>query len=790
MLGFVVDRRRLPRPRRRRRPARSSTSSSEPQTSRALHVSLVRRQHLFRAREQGQAEPRAPRRLAGPEARRAPGRRADRDRVRDEGQPEGLGREAHDARLRAREHGAQRGLLGARQGHARRHRLRRRVQRAGAADPGRGRPPAAPRGRAEGRAPRRSSRSASRSRSSPARCRTSPARSPRSTRTRSSSRCLCRSSAARRRSRSASTRSRRSSAAAHSLYSAKAHGQEGPHTDQAAGRRRPAPARRRRSAPRWASTASTSWSSARRSTPRRRTTRGTTIPVVITVYEDRSFTFVTKTPPAAVLIKQAIGIDKGSGEPHREKVGTDHPGPAARDRREEAPRPERQRRRPGREDHRRHRPLDGRGGGRRWPSTARPTSRRARKVDREREYAPAEAIALDQGAASAPKFDESVEVHVRTGLNVRHADEQLRGTIALPQRPRQGGHDRRLRPGRQGARGRGGRRRHRRRRGPRQARRGGLHRLRRRDRDAGPDAGRRPPRPHPRPAGQDAQPEGRHGDDGRRQGRRGVQGRQGRVPHRPHRDRPPRDRQDELRRARSCSRTTPRSSTSSSAPSRPPRRAATSGRSRWPRRWAPASRSTRPVPATSSRGAAPRRQPERSLEATADPGRAATRRGSPARRHMNREQKAAVIEEIADRDQGVRGGLRRRLPRDQRPAGRRAARASCATPTRRFRVVKNTLTERAADEAGAEALKALLDGPTALTFVRGDAAAAAKAIVDFDRDDAAARRSRAACMNGEPLDVDADPGDRQAARRATCSTASSWASSPRRSPAWSAASTA
>jgi large subunit ribosomal protein L11 len=49
---------------------------------------------------------------------------------------------------------------------------------------------------------------------------------------------------------------------------------------------------------------------------------GTTIPVVITVYEDRSFTFVTKTPPAAVLIKQAIGIGSGSGEPHRVKVGT------------------------------------------------------------------------------------------------------------------------------------------------------------------------------------------------------------------------------------------------------------------------------------------------------------------------------------------------------------------------------------------------------------------------------------------------------------------------------------
>jgi large subunit ribosomal protein L11 len=48
---------------------------------------------------------------------------------------------------------------------------------------------------------------------------------------------------------------------------------------------------------------------------------GTTIPVVITVYEDRSFTFLTKTPPAAVLIKQAIGVESGSAEPHRLKVG-------------------------------------------------------------------------------------------------------------------------------------------------------------------------------------------------------------------------------------------------------------------------------------------------------------------------------------------------------------------------------------------------------------------------------------------------------------------------------------
>ena len=50
--------------------------------------------------------------------------------------------------------------------------------------------------------------------------------------------------------------------------------------------------------------------------------RGTVIPAEITIYEDRSFTFVTKTPPASVLIKQKAGLEKGSGEPNRNKVGT------------------------------------------------------------------------------------------------------------------------------------------------------------------------------------------------------------------------------------------------------------------------------------------------------------------------------------------------------------------------------------------------------------------------------------------------------------------------------------
>src|ERR1700688_2635401 len=48
---------------------------------------------------------------------------------------------------------------------------------------------------------------------------------------------------------------------------------------------------------------------------------GLTIPVVITVYADRSFTFITKTPPAAVLLKKAAGLAKGSGTPNKEKVG-------------------------------------------------------------------------------------------------------------------------------------------------------------------------------------------------------------------------------------------------------------------------------------------------------------------------------------------------------------------------------------------------------------------------------------------------------------------------------------
>ncbi len=86
--------------------------------------------------------------------------------------------------------------------------------------------------------------------------------------------------------------------------------------------------------------------------------RGTVVPAEITIYEDRSFTFVTKTPPTPVLLRQAAGIEKGAAEPRRETVATvtkDQVG----DRRDEDARP--QRHRPRRRDGagRRHRPSMG-----------------------------------------------------------------------------------------------------------------------------------------------------------------------------------------------------------------------------------------------------------------------------------------------------------------------------------------------------------------------------------------------------------------------------------------------
>ncbi len=99
---------------------------------------------------------------------------------------------------------------------------------------------------------------------------------------------------------------------------------------------------------------------------------------------------------------------------------------------------------------------------------------------------------------------------------------------------------------------------------------------------------------------------------------------------------------------------------------------------------------------------------------------------------MNRDQKAVAIAEIAadiEQSQAVFAVNYRGISVPQAAELRAKLRDADAT----FRVVKNSLTERAADQTGAEDLKPLLQGPTALTFVRGDAALAAKAIADYAR---------------------------------------------------------
>ena len=121
---------------------------------------------------------------------------------------------------------------------------------------------------------------------------------------------------------------------------------------------------------------------------------------------------------------------------------------------------------------------------------------------------------------------------------------------------------------------------------------------------------------------------------------------------------------------------------------------------------------------------------------------------------MNRDQKAAAVAEIAEQIQESEAVFAvdyRGISVPQAAELRAKLREADAT----FRIVKNTLTERAADQADAETLKALLEGPTALTFVRGDAAAAAKALADYQRATGGELLPfKGGLMNGEALDAD------------------------------------
>ena len=119
---------------------------------------------------------------------------------------------------------------------------------------------------------------------------------------------------------------------------------------------------------------------------------------------------------------------------------------------------------------------------------------------------------------------------------------------------------------------------------------------------------------------------------------------------------------------------------------------------------------------------------------------------------MNREQKEQAVAEIAEEineSQAVFAVDYRGITVAQVADVRSQLREADAT----LRVVKNTLTERAADSAGAEHLKGLLTGPTALTFVRGDAAAAAKAISTFNKE-TELLEFKGGMMDGEALEID------------------------------------
>jgi large subunit ribosomal protein L10 len=119
---------------------------------------------------------------------------------------------------------------------------------------------------------------------------------------------------------------------------------------------------------------------------------------------------------------------------------------------------------------------------------------------------------------------------------------------------------------------------------------------------------------------------------------------------------------------------------------------------------------------------------------------------------MNRDQKAVAIAEIAthiDESDAIFAVDYRGITVAQVAELRAKLRESDAT----FKVVKNSLTERAADEVGAQSLKGYLTGPTALTFVRGDVATAAKTVADYART-TQLLPFKGGLMEGAPLDVD------------------------------------
>jgi large subunit ribosomal protein L10 len=119
---------------------------------------------------------------------------------------------------------------------------------------------------------------------------------------------------------------------------------------------------------------------------------------------------------------------------------------------------------------------------------------------------------------------------------------------------------------------------------------------------------------------------------------------------------------------------------------------------------------------------------------------------------MNKDQKAAVVDEIAAQISDAQAVIAVDYRGTSVPQAAEL-RAKLRDADTTFRIVKNSLTERAADKAGADTLKKLLEGPTAFAFVHGDTAAAAKALNDFTRE-VDTFQFKGGVMDGEAVSVD------------------------------------
>ena len=160
---------------------------------------------------------------------------------------------------------------------------------------------------------------------------------------------------------------------------------------------------------------------------------GLIIPAVISVYADRSFTFELKSPPAAVLLKKAAKIKKGSDEPHKTKVGTVSQKDLEGYRRDQEGRSQCLGHGSGQEDYCRDRTVHGSesGGLREVARRSKRYQKAAELIDSDKLYTLEEAIGLIKSFPDT-SLDESVDLAINLAVDPKHADQMVRGAIVLP----------------------------------------------------------------------------------------------------------------------------------------------------------------------------------------------------------------------------------------------------------------------------------------------------------------------------------------------------------------------